>query len=149
MVGPPCDPKNLWPPLAALPEAFPPWESCEPYPIPSCGACPTPAAGALRRASPCTGALRRVRPPVGGAGGCQGARSQAGGAKVLVKFLSAKEDLPAAGQVCDTVAFSGALLAKRRLLHAIRSTDRGTAIDLQTAHWLCCAASHCLGIEPQ
>src|SRR5947208_1657071 len=72
-----------------------------------------------------------------------------GGAKVLVKFLSAKEDLPAAGQVCDTVAFSGALLAKRRLLHAIRSTDRGAAIDLQTAHWLCCASSYCLGVEPQ
>jgi len=51
------------PPLAALPEAFAPWDSCEPYPTPSCGACPAPAAGALRRASPCAGALRRVRPP--------------------------------------------------------------------------------------
>ena len=50
-------------PLAALPEAFAPWDSCEPYPTPSCGACPAPAAGALRRASPCAGALRRVRPP--------------------------------------------------------------------------------------
>ena len=66
---------------------LPPWESCEPYPPPSCGACPAPAAGALRRASPCAGALRRVRPPAGAAGGCQGARSRAGGAKVLVNFL--------------------------------------------------------------
>ncbi len=75
-------------PLAALPEAFAPWDSCEPYPTPSCGACPAPAAGALRRASPCAVALRRVRPPAGAAGGGQGARSRAGGAKVLLKFLS-------------------------------------------------------------
>src|SRR5437016_5819312 len=83
-------------PLAALPEAFAPWESGEPYPTPSCGACPAPAAGALRRASPCAGTRRRVRLPHtrhpgrgAAAGGCQGARSRAGGAKVLLNFLSA------------------------------------------------------------
>ena len=47
-----------------------------------CGA----STGAIRRIATHTSGRQR-HPPAGAAGGCQGARSRAGGAKVLVKFL--------------------------------------------------------------
>jgi hypothetical protein len=54
------------------------------------GAAPALASGrsgGCRR--PARDTLGAARPPAGAAGGCQGARSRAGGAQVLLNFLSA------------------------------------------------------------